>query len=192
MNQDIMVDIETWGTNSNAPIISIGAVKFDPNVETPEGDEEFYVAITPVHQVAQYKRKLDEDAVLWWMAPERQPAFLGWRDGVVKFDLASALAGFNTWVHSREDKSDPLFEDQDYKVWGNGADFDNVILANAIRATNQEVRWKFYNNRCFRTLKNLMPGFEPSREGIYHHALDDAKHQVAHLRVIRRKLGITL
>jgi inhibitor of KinA sporulation pathway (predicted exonuclease) len=42
--------------------------------------------------------------------------------------------------------------------------------------------WKFYNDRCYRTLKAMYPHIKmPKRTGTHHNALDDAISQVNHL-----------
>lgn len=77
-------------------------------------------------------------------------------------------------------------------VWGNGADFDPVLLSSAYRAIGRPPPHKFYNVHCFRTLKNLFPVEKPARDGTHHNALDDAIHQVKHLHKILQEHGITL
>jgi len=66
-------------------------------------------------------------------------------------------------------------------VWGNGASFDNAILANAYHKTHLDLPWQYYNNRCYRTIKNCYPNIKLSRAGTLHKALDDAKSQAMHL-----------
>jgi exodeoxyribonuclease VIII len=66
------------------------------------------------------------------------------------------------------------------KVWGNGSDFDNAILAACYAAVGQPLPWDFWHNRCYRTLKALRPELKLQRQGTYHNALDDAKTQAQH------------
>lgn len=74
-------------------------------------------------------------------------------------------------------------------VWGNGADFDNPILATAYGALNQVQPWKPYNGHCYRTLKSLVKGPKIERTGTHHNAVDDARSQALHaiqlLRVLK-------
>jgi exodeoxyribonuclease VIII len=90
-------------------------------------------------------------------------------------DLDLALMRFTNFVQAG---SGPAF------VWGNGADFDNAILASAYQLMNIGTPWKFYNNRCYRTVKNLHPQIKLERSGTYHNALDDAVSQTQHLLAI--------
>ena len=63
-------------------------------------------------------------------------------------------------------------------VWGNGSDFDNVILKNAYRRVDMPTPWPKFNDRCFRTMKTIFKDVQkPKREGIAHSALDDAIFQ---------------
>lgn len=182
-----MVDLETFSTNNDAVIISIGAIVFDPTKPTDEDDASFHVCVTPMWQ-DRYKRHMNAETVMWWMDPERAGAWKEWVD-TLKFDLPTALEGFQMFLAQNEATQDIL------RVWGNGASFDNVILRSAYAATGQECPWNYYNDRCFRTLKNLTKdakSLEPERAGTHHNALDDARHQVAWLRMIARMRGLTL
>lgn len=65
-------------------------------------------------------------------------------------------------------------------IWGNGADFDNVILTNAYRAVGISRPWEPYHDRCYRTLKNLRRDIHLYRTGTHHNALYDAITQAEH------------
>ena len=73
-------------------------------------------------------------------------------------------------------------------VWGNGASFDNVLLATAYKRLGMETPWPFWKDRCFRTMKNVCK-VDHSFEGTAHNALDDARSQAQHLIKIDAKLG---
>jgi inhibitor of KinA sporulation pathway (predicted exonuclease) len=97
------------------------------------------------------------------------------------------LTAFQRWLSDLA----PLKE---IALWGNGSDFDNVLLAQAYAAAKMDYPIRYYNNRCFRTLKNLgLAVQEPQREGTFHNALDDAKHQAkwAGLILAELRLGQT-
>lgn len=168
---NIMVDLETMGQGADAAIASIGAVKFSASGL----GEEFYVDVE-LESCLVYGMKLSTDTLLWWLKQS---------DGARKhlhspakppLRLPAALAQFQTFLGPQQDK---------VKIWGNGADFDNAILQYAYRATNMDLPWKFWNNRCYRTMKGMFPGVkQQTREGTYHNALDDAKHQATHLVAI--------
>ena len=170
-NDPVMVDLETLGTGPNSVIISIGAVKFDP--DTGEIGDEFY-AVVDQQSCLDLGLEKDPATVEWWskQSAAAQEAVFN-RPG---YHIAQVLEIFGSFVN----KNTPL--------WGNGADFDNVIIANAYRKLKQETPWKFWNNRCYRTMKNLFPRVTMMREGTHHNALDDAKFQAKHLIAILQKM----
>jgi hypothetical protein len=162
MTTQVMVDLETLGNGSNAVIISIGAVEFDPDTDTL--GNEFYVLVDP-QSCVDTGLKMDVGTVLWWMKQSDQARSAFNRKG---YALAEALRLFSEWYPAGA----PL--------WGNGATFDNVIMTNAYKACGMEQPWKFWDDRCYRTLKNLLPGISLDRKGTHHNALDDAKTQALH------------
>lgn len=66
-------------------------------------------------------------------------------------------------------------------VWGNGAMFDNSILGNSYKRCGLDVPWKFWNDMCYRTIKNMNKHIPIGRVGTYHNAVDDAESQALHL-----------
>ncbi len=58
------LDLETMGNGPYAPVISIGAVFFDPN--TGETGEEFSVNIS-LESSMRYRARPDASTILWWM-----------------------------------------------------------------------------------------------------------------------------
>lgn len=166
---DCMLDLETMGTGPDAAIIAIGAVAFDPERNAMPGgvDAQFYATID-LSDAMRCGGVVDGDTVMWWMA----------RDDSARAQFAaeaqttlSALTNLAAWMHRNDIKH----------VWGNGAEFDNVILSAAYRRLDAPLPWKFYNNRCYRTLKAMSPQIKLQRVGTYHNALDDAKSQAQHL-----------
>jgi hypothetical protein len=162
----VMLDLETWSTGSDAAIISIGAVKFDPH--GTDMIDRFHVGICPA---LADRRQIDPQTILWWMDPERRDALDQWL-AMRKVTLFDALYGFVQW-----------FGNKSLPVWGNGADFDNVILANAYRACSIEPPWKFSHNRCYRTLKNMYKIAAIPHDG-KHDALNDATAQAVGVQSI--------
>jgi exodeoxyribonuclease VIII len=72
------------------------------------------------------------------------------------------------------------------RLWGNGADFDNVLLGAAFKMCNFTPPWRYSNSRCYRTLKAIFKDTVPQPEfiGVKHDALADALHQTRHLQSI--------
>ena len=162
----IMLDLETLGLAPGSVILSIGAVAFDPHAESLWNARTFHQAIDPADSQRRGFR-IDAGTVLWWMAPERAAARDAWFK-LEQIDLDSALLGFTAWLEQLG---------SDWVLWGNGSDFDNVLLKTAYEVCGLTVPWTHKQNRCFRTLKNLFPGHEPAPDGTLHDALSDAIFQ---------------
>lgn len=176
MSQNVMLDIETLGKGSNAVILSIGATKFDPWGHG-KIDDSFYVAIDP-ESCQALGLKLDASTVMWWMGDERTEA-RSKMTRETRVGLPEALYGFNDW-----------FGPDSLPVWGNGSMFDNVIMGSAFRACNIDQPWKFWDDKCYRTVKGLAPSVKLERQGTFHNALDDAISQSLHLRKLFFSLRI--
>ena len=164
----VMLDLETLGTEVGSIVISIGAVKFDPRKSfVPTSDELFYKVLDPV--VSQKAGlTMDASTVLWWMKQSEDAR--------------------KTLTHTVHLTPETVLQDfanflgQDALLWGNGSDFDNVLLAKVYRTFGwTRLPWSFRNNRCYRTIKNIFPSEPFIQKGTAHNALDDALAQADHL-----------
>ena len=186
MLSHIMLDLETWGVSPYSTIIMIGACVFDPYATEANTivTDRFEVAIDPVTCASQGLR-IDAATMLWWMGPEREPARTIWL-GTPKVSLPEALDGFTDWLRPYS------LDEAGMRMWGNGSDFDNVLLAQAYEAVKRDAPWSFRHNRCFRTLRNMLTIEEGQYLGTAHTALADAENQAIRANQIVRKLGIRL
>ena len=158
----VMIDIETLSTQYNAAILSIGAVKW----EESEIVDTFYVNVDP-KSCKELGLHVEHKTVEWWLkqSAEARKALLNDQK-----TLTDALKVFRIWYGS---KSLP--------TWGNGAAFDLVIMTHAFRCLGTEPPWKPWEERCYRTMNELVKIPHAPRDGIYHNALDDAVYQTKHL-----------
>lgn len=159
-----MGDLETAGNRSNAAILSIGFVKFNP--DTSEIGDKFYRSIDPEDAVRN--GAVDGSTFKWWMEQSdaaRRAAVNG------KTPLKDALADladfYSDWLKA--------------EFWSNGPNFDEVILQSAYhRIFGKPGPWAFWNVRCCRTIAALAGRRAPKiagEAGTHHNALDDAIHQ---------------
>jgi hypothetical protein len=174
MSKDVMIDMETLGTTADAVILSIGAVKF--NLETGKIDDEGFYRSVSVESNLDLGRRISESTLVWWLkqGPEAQGVY-----HEEKIDLGTALVELSDWIGAG-----------DFSPWSNGADFDLPMLQHAYTQLKVETPWKFWNNRCFRTLKNL-PGAKAIKvpfAGVKHNALADAHHQAVWACEIHKQL----
>ena len=95
-------------------------------------------------------------------------------------DIANALIEFSMFCESVKVCG----------MWGNGAAFDNVLLSNAYRKLEMNQPWKFWNDRCYRTVKNIYKDVEFIRSGTHHNAVDDTESQALQLIEICKKHNI--
>jgi len=173
MKKHVMLDLETWGNEPGSVITSIGAVRFDID---GIDDDAFYYHIDPVGSTKKYGLTVDASTIMWWLqqSEEARMEFVNAK----REDLKDVLYFFSFW-----------FVDSEY-LWGNGAAFDNVLLRAAYDAVGEIPPWNWWNDRCFRTMKNQYPHMtEPEFKGTKHNALVDARHQAGWLIKIWNEVG---
>ncbi|STD27195.1 phage protein [Enterobacter asburiae] len=167
---DLMIDLESMGKKPNAPIVSIGAVFFNPH--TGELGQEFYTAVS-LESAMDQGAVPDGETILWWLkqSPEARSAICV-DDAMPITDALSELSHF---IHRH------AYNLKYMKVWGNGATFDNVILRGAYERAGRICPWEFWNDHDVRTIVTLgrSVGFDPKRDmpfiGDVHNALADAR-----------------
>lgn len=171
----VMLDIETLGTRPGDVILSVGAVWFAP------GDgikSSVHIAIDPESSKAAGLRA-QKSTLEWWskQSDEARAAAFGGH-----MSLESALKQFSMWLP----KGDQL------AVWGNGANFDNALMAAAYRAIKMEQPWPYWNDRCYRTIAAMFMKTKVERVGTGHNALDDATTQALRLLKMQEEAGFEL
>lgn len=192
----IMLDLETLDTTSSAVIVSIGAVAFDPH-STAIG-EHFYAELTTPSDprtglvgglASQQKlgRTVGADTAQWWLqqTPDAQAVFDAAPTHAGRMSPEHALMQFAQFVERNGGR--------DAQIWGNGADFDNVILGSMYETYGMKKPWSYSRNRCYRTMNALPKGKnfqKPERQGVHHNALDDALYQTFVLQEIFRCLAL--
>ncbi|WP_369463586.1 exonuclease [Citrobacter braakii] len=180
----LMVDLETMGSGPDAPIVSIGAVYFDPS--TGNTGAEFYQVVS-LESSMSFGMKPDASTIQWWLkqSSEARSAILvdeamGLRETLellADFIAENAANGSHT-----------------VQLWGNGCSFDNVILRRAYALAETPFAVPFWNDRDVRTMVELgksvgiNPRFDIPFEGDMHNALSDARHQVKYVSAIWQRL----
>jgi exodeoxyribonuclease VIII len=180
---NVMLDLETMGTSSNAPIVAIGAVFFDIKEGTTTGPT-FY-RIIDLESSAKYSQ-LDPATIKWWMKQSDDARSIFNDHNAIIFE--EALMSFWNWLATHTDL-------KKVQIWGNGSGFDNAILNDGYQNLGHEAPWKHWNDRDVRTIVQLgrdLLNFDPKKdmqfEGEKHNALADAKHQAKYVSAIYQKL----
>lgn len=157
---DVMIDIETLGTNVDSSILSIGAIKFKRN-----GDilDTFFITIKRSSclelGLIEYKDTLD-----WWMNIDE-----GVRKVIFKeeYDIKEALTKLSEWLGYNS------------IMWANGPSFDISILENCYKRCKMNIPWRFWNVRDVRTVADIGKVDLKNMEKAEHHPLSDCKRQIS-------------
>ncbi|MBS9066448.1 3'-5' exoribonuclease [Escherichia coli] len=174
----LMIDLETMGKNPDAPIISIGAIFFDP--QTGDMGPEFSKTI----DLETAGGVIDRDTIKWWLKQSREAQSAIMTDEI---PLDDALLQLREFI---DENSGEFF----VQVWGNGANFDNVILRRSYERQGIPCPWRYCNDRDVRTIVELGKAVDFDArtaipfEGERHNALDDARYQAKYVSTIWQKL----
>lgn len=174
----LMIDLETMGKNPDAPIISIGAIFFDP--QTGDMGPEFSKTI----DLETAGGVIDRDTIKWWLKQSREAQSAIMTDEI---PLDDALLQLREFI---DENSGDFF----VQVWGNGANFDNTILRRSYERQGIPCPWRYYNDRDVRTIVELGKAIDFDArtaipfEGERHNALDDARYQAKYVSAIWQKL----
>lgn len=180
----LMVDMETMGNSPDAPIVSIGAVFFEPS--TGNTGAEFYQVVS-LESSMSFGMKPDASTIQWWLKQSSEAR------SAILVDEAMGL------LETLELLADFIAENaangsHTVQLWGNGCSFDNVILRRAYALTDTPFAVPFWNDRDVRTMVELgksvgiNPRFDIPFEGDMHNALSDARHQVKYVSAIWQRL----
>ena len=174
----LMIDLETMGKNPDAPIISIGAIFFDP--QTGEMGPEFSKTI----DLETAGGVIDRDTIKWWLKQSREAQSAILTDEI---PLDDALLQLREFI---DENSGEFF----VQVWGNGATFDNVILRRSYERQGIPCPCRYTNDRDVRTMValGLVMDFDARTtipfEGERHNALNDARYQAKYVSAIWQKM----
>ncbi|WP_426493947.1 3'-5' exoribonuclease domain-containing protein [Enterobacter ludwigii] len=180
----LMVDIEAFGKKADSPVVSIGAVFFNPS--TGNTGSKFYKVISLESAMASGGVP-DASTIIFWLkaSPEARSELV--MDDAIPLD--DALLQLNEFI--AENAANGA---ESVQVWGNGATYDNVLLEASYDRTGIPCPWKFWNNRDVRTVVELgkavgcEPRYEIPFDGEPHKAISDAIHQVKYVSAIWQRL----
>ena len=175
MMHDVMLDLETLGTRPGCTVLSIGAVAFD--AATGLLGPEFHMHIT--RESCEAAGLLEDTYTLAWWDEQSDAAKQVFKECAQGERLFIALGQFGEYLET--------LGGEQVRVWGNGADFDNAILAHCYAVVGMRTPWAYNKSRCYRTLKSLHPQIEFVSQGVHHNALDDAKSQAMHAMQILKQ-----
>ncbi len=180
----LMVDLETMGKKPGAPIVSMGAIFFDP--ASGETGAEYYQVIN-LESSMSFGARPDASTILWWMkqSPEARSAIVV--DDTV--GLVEALEQFLDFIAENAANGS-----KNVQLWGNGCSFDCSLLEAAFELADTPFLIPHWNYRDVRTVVELGKAvglnsrYDIPFEGDQHNALADARHQVKYVSAIWQRL----
>jgi DNA polymerase III epsilon subunit-like protein len=171
--EHLMLDLETLGTEQDCPVLSIGAVKFDPR--TGLLGDRFY-SVLPLQEQFDIGRRMSASTFRWWMKQENDARYAIAKDDDPNSSVSEVIHDFRKY-----------FKGATY-IWSNGAGFDVPIIEDMMRQYKVTIPWKYYNIRDTRTAGHLA-GVRLAKQGVAHNALDDAISQANWIHQCYQKLG---
>ena len=168
-----MIDLETLATNTNAVILTVGIVKFDPYSDRDPWDP-VYIKID-VDEQLDLGRETSQLTLDWWSrqsAEAQQEAF----DEANRISVSDALDEIRRAVAHCSD------------IWAQGPQFDISMLEHLYKSKSQPAPWSYAQIRDSRTLLSMAP--ECRITELAHNSLADAFCQAVSVRAFYRKYGI--
>lgn len=188
MSMNLMLDLETWGTEPGCDARSIGACVFDPmsgfiaDGQMGSGsriEQSFYLALdNPMvggkeplrpnywddtsRTMRRYPLTRDPSTVQWW-SEQSDEARAAFADPV---DMYEGLLRFAVWLCSltgtEYDLSNEYRPADTIRIWAHGPQFDISILASWYRAVGLPVPWHYRAPRDTRTIMEAA-GMDPHK-----------------------------
>jgi hypothetical protein len=168
---DLMIDVECMGMGVNGALLAIGAVFFDEHTGL---GAEFYRTINLATAVNR-GGTLDPSTIMWWLGQDDAAR------NAVRFNghhVDEALADFVAFYKKHGNN--------DTRVWGCSPTFDCEKVSSALTRSGLKAPWKYFNERCYRTVRERNQSVVPDERTGLHNALDDCKFQALHLVKIRK------
>lgn len=191
---DLMVDLETLGVTESAPIVSIGAVLFDP-----QGNDTFealydraFLRLIDIEDAINTCGPAEGGTLKWWLG-QKEEAIKRLVNGE-QVSLKVALQDLYIYSHVRGDKNPKVAHlPIPQRIWAKSPDFDCTKLDAACRKCKIKDPFFFSTRRCVRTAQDLafpngeLPEF---KSGVHHDARDDAVNQALMIQACYRALGL--
>lgn len=175
-NSAVMIDLETVDVTPTATILSLGAVRFDPNgneLESP-AMEMLYMQLDVDEQLAM-GFTVSDSTIEWWASQSEDAVKAAFEEGD-RVSVKEAAARLHKFVWNAT------------TIWAQGIAFDIPMCEHLFLKAGMSVPWNFYDVKDSRTLFRL--GIDPERPKILaHHAGEDAWGQAVGVQNVLRKLN---
>lgn len=173
--KDVMLDIETLATDSNALVLSIAAVRFDCSAENTGPwigyDSNQFFEVPQLLEQILMGRSVDPATQKFW-AEQPSAAQAHWAEPILSSPVREVLTDLGAFVEGAS------------RIWANGAVFDFGILESLYRQVGLKVPWKYNVVRDARTFYDTSERCRTSdlvSEGVAHNPLYDCRTQIVRL-----------
>jgi hypothetical protein len=172
---DVMLDLETLGTQPGCVILTLGAVKFDPYTMNDPGPG-LYVRPDADEQIAR-GREVQQDTLEWWMkqAEDVREEALGVDGRIPVEEMYRQLNRFLVGVNN---------------IWCQGPVFDIAILENLYMQYGWPTPWQFWQIADSRTLFKVHGDPRVKGKAGLHNALEDCVSQAVAVQQVYNRLGL--
>jgi len=203
-NCELMVDIETLGTVMGAPVITIGAVLFDPYASdsSEELARRVFLRRLDISDAIKIGPNVDGGTMRWWFEQDDNAI-----KALIGDDAVSAQEAFKDLEEYCSERgtfaSTKYFDDiRDFpktnRYWAKDPDFDMRLMQHYYDHPSISAKqpWKFWECRSVRTVQDLAwpdgglerPDFVVP--GVAHDASWDAITQAMTVQAAMRRLGL--
>lgn len=161
MSNHLMIDLETLNSSPTSAVLSIGVAVFDPAQNKIMETFEWFIA--------EISGSVSMDTLRWWFSqkPEAILKLLSGLKGVSAVPIEAALRELQLFAAGHKCK----------EIWSHGGSFDLPIIRYHADRHHIMMPWKYWDERCTRTLYALKGKPTITREGTHHSAMDDAIYQ---------------
>ena len=173
-NNNIMLDLESANTTSDAVILSISAIAFDPFEITEDFTNNPKLDIL-VDLESQENRSISDDTIQWWAKQSKETKEKIFNDNG-RVPLKDALLQLTKFAWLKE------------KIWVQGVGLDSPVLDHAFHQCGIPVPWIHWQDRDSRTLRDFV---EEDKVITSHDSLDDCIQQIKKVQLALHKLGIS-
>ena len=179
MRAHAMLDLETFGINSDAPILSACPMFFHP------GTGAILASRTFVFDVNKQNRIPNFNTVKWWMKQDSAAA-AHWLDAE-KYDTVTDFAAY---CRSRTYDMHVIGYDQGVTWWAKSPSFDMVLANSLLREFNEPLPWSYRDWRDVRTVESFLEDREFDDSGFAaHDPKADCQMQIARVVRFHQQLG---
>ncbi len=147
MYTDLMIDLETLSTQTDAVMLSIGAVLFTADQDEHGYPRKQFYGLPSLYSQQRLGLHIEPNTLRWWLKQSDEArAEFAYMDDNNLVSIQKVLMALSEFICDYKPK----------RVWSHGATFDLPILAMAYDKCQMECPFKYWDCRDTRTLFDLL------------------------------------